>query len=210
MNEMLETNVFSHWLPLALFALVFLYLLIHQQFRLGDRSIDEVTMFLRRLDWTEVLEVFDLPRERWLKTSQPRRQYRRTMRVRIHAAREFIARMYHNVRMVHEWANTQLRAINGKPEESLTDRERQIVTLAQKAVEFRAFALLRLFQLTLWSVLRIETWPLAAVPSIAALRRCGHQGELDLLELYRVLQEAIARLALARGLRFHDEVRAGF
>jgi hypothetical protein len=208
MNEVLEVNVFSHWLPLALFALVFLYMLIHRQLRLGERSMDEVTMFLRRVDWSEVQEVFDLTRERWLKTSQPGRQYRRTMRVRIHAAREFIARMYHNVRMVHEWANTELRAIGEKPPEACTDRDRQIVALAQKAVEFRVFALLRLFQLTIWSVLRIEIW--LAVPSVAALRRCGDRGELDLLELYHALQEAVTRLTLDYRLRLNDEVRAEF
>jgi hypothetical protein len=210
MNEMHAAGIFSHWLPLALFALAFLYMLIHRQFRLGERSMDEVTMFLRRIDWSEMQEVFDLPRERYLKTSQPDRRYRRSMRVRIHAAREFMARMYHNVRMVHEWANTELRAILRKPEETLTERDRRIIALAEKAVEFRVFALLRLFQLTLWSVLRIETWPLAAMPSIAALRRCGDRGEFDLLALYHGLQEAVAGLALARGLRFHDEVRAAF
>jgi hypothetical protein len=182
-------------------------MLIHRQLRLGERSMDEVTMFLRRVDWSEVQEVFDLPRERWLKTSQSSRQYRRTMRVRIHSAREFIARMYHNVRVVHEWANTELRAIGEKPPEACTDRDRQIVALAQKAVEFRVFALLRLFQLTIWSVLRIEIW--LSVPSVAALRRCGDHGELDLLELYHALHEAVAGLTLAHGSQFHDEVRAG-
>lgn len=188
MNDIYAANIFPFWLPLGLFALIWVYMLIHRQFRLGDRSIEEVTGFLRKLDWAETLEVFDLSRERYLKTSQSKHQYRRTMRVRIHAAREFIARMYHNVRVVHEWANTALRAICEKPPETLTPRERQIMALAEKAVEFRILALLRLIKLTLWIVLRIETWPLVSVPSIAALRRCGLQGEFDLIELYRHLQ----------------------
>jgi hypothetical protein len=82
------------------------------------------------------------------------------------------------------------------------------MALAAEAAHFRMLALQRLIQLSIWIVLRLESW--TAVPSIAALRRCGPAGEIDLIALYRSLHNSSAQLALAHGLAFHDEVRAGF
>ncbi len=208
MNAIIGSSLLPFWVPLGLFALIWVYMLIHRQFRLGVRTPEEVTAFLRKIDWDETQEVFDLARERSLRLYQSDRHFRRIMRVRIHKAREFIARMYHNVRVVHEWANTEVRIICEKPREMWTDHEQQIMALAAEAAQFRMLALQRLIQLSVWTVLRIESW--TPVPSIAALRRCGPGGETDLIDLYRRLQNSSSQLALAHGLAFHDEVRGGF
>src|SRR6266852_991122 len=209
MKELTLLNFWPFWAPLAIFAFLWIYLMIHRQFRLQERAPDEVATFLRHIDWNDTLEVFNLPRERYLRETQTEEQFRRTMRIRLHMAREYTARMAHNVRVVHEWANTEMKDTWEKPSETWTERERKLHDVAVMAAEFRVFASLRLARLTLWTVLRAEHWTHPGIPSIAALRRCGVQGEFDLLEGYHRLKESCAEAALTYGLRFHDELLAG-
>lgn len=190
-------------------AFIGLYLAVHQQFRFDDdRTIDEVAVFLRKIDWVEALDIFDLIGERYLRIVQSDYHFRRTMRVRIHEAREFLWRMYHNVRVIHEWANTELRDLTRDSIECCTERERLIMAIADRAIDFRVFATFRLIELTLWTVFRVEKLPLIRIPSVAALRRCGSEGEFDLLDLYNQFKTAAAGLALTYGKEFHDEMLA--
>jgi hypothetical protein len=209
MKEFTFLSFWPFWLPLALFAFLWIFLMVHRQFRLQERAPDEVVAFLRRLDWNGTLEVFDLPRERYLRETQTEEQFRHTMRVRLHMAREYTARMAHNVRVVHEWANSEMKNAWEKPPEACTERERKLQAVAVMAAEFRVFASFRLARLMLWTLLRAELWPRPGIPSIAALRRCGVEGEFDLLERYRSLKESCAEAALTYGPRFHDELVAG-
>jgi hypothetical protein len=207
----MQVSLFSVWIPIGIFTLIGLYLLIHRQFRFNDdRTIDEVTVFLRKLDWEEAQELFDPITERYSRLVQSDYRFRRTMRVRIHEAREFVWRMYHNVRVVHEWANTELRDIIDKPMDRYTERDKTILAVADCAAHFRALAIIRLVELTAWTVLRIERWPLIPVPSVAKMRKCGEKGEFDLLDLYNELKQAAARLALSYGKDFHDQMLALF
>jgi hypothetical protein len=205
----MSISVFLVWIPLVAFGLIALYLLIHRQFRFDDdRTIDEVMVFFRKIDWDEAQDLFDQMRERYLRLVQSDYHFRRTMRVRIHEAREFFWRMYHNIRVVHEWANTELRDIGDKSFDDCTEREKLIMAVAEKAAHFRALTMIRLVQLTAWTVFRIERWPFIHIPSVAAMRKCGEWGELDLLELYSQLKDAAAGLALRYGKDFHDEMLA--
>src|SRR5258708_38828373 len=192
MNAIIGSSLLPLWVSLGFFALIWVYMLIHRQFRLGVRTPEEVTAFLRKIDWDETQELFDLARERSLRLYQSDRHFRRIMRVRIHKAREFIARMYHNVRVVHEWANTEVRIICEKPRETWTDHEHQIMALAAAATQFRMLALKCLIQLSFWTVVRIESW--TPVPSIATPHRCVPGGELNLIDLNRRLQNTSPQL----------------
>lgn len=194
------------WLPLALFALLWVYLLLHKQFRLAERTIDEVTVFLRKIDWEEINQLFDRGEERYLRIVQSDYHYQRSVRIRIHKAREFLTRMYHNVRVVHEWANTELQDVHDITAADCTERQKQMLAIAEKAAYFRAMAMFRLFQLSMWTILRVEKWPLLRIPSVARLRSCGADG--DLLKIYMELKEASAGLALVYGKQFHDEILA--
>lgn len=202
----MSSGFLAFWLPLAIFAFLWIYLLLHRQFRLAERTIDEVTVFLRKIDWDEINQLFDRGEERYLRIVQSDYHYERAARIRIHKAREFLARMYHNVRVVHEWANTELRDVQDKTSAHSTERQKQMMAIAEKAAYFRAMAMFRLLQLTMWTVLRVEKWPLMRIPSIASLRNCG--GEGDLLKLYAELKEASAALALLYGKQFYDEILA--
>jgi len=200
-------NFWPFWAPLAMFAFLWVFLMIHRQFRLPERAPDEVTAFLRPIEWNGPLEVFDLPRERYLRETLTDRQFRHSMRVRMHMAREYTARMAHNVRTVQEWANSEMKDAWEKPPEACTERERKLREIAVLATEFRVFSAMRLARLTLWILLGADRWP--AVPSIAALRRCGADGEFDLLERYDRLKARCVDAALTYGVRFHEELMAG-
>ncbi|HLJ87539.1 MAG TPA: hypothetical protein VKZ53_12005 [Candidatus Angelobacter sp.] len=208
MNELVSANFLVFWLPLGIFAVMLGYILVHRQFRLSERTIDEVTVFLRRIDWDETREVFDLARERTLRGVLSDEHFRRTMRIRIHEVREFLSRMYHNVRVLHEWANTELGDILDKPVNECSERENQIRAIADRAAYFRVLTGLRLCKVTFWTLLRIERLPFVRIPSVAALRRCGEQGELDLVEMYGQLREAAGNLALRYGKQVQDDMLA--
>jgi hypothetical protein len=200
-------SLFPVWIAIIIFGLIGLCLLINRQFRFDDdRTIDEVMVFFRKIDWDEAHDLFDQMRERYLRLVQSDYHFRRTMRVRIHEAREFFWRMYHNIRVVHEWANTELRDIGDKSPDDCTEREKLIMAVAGKAAHFRALTMFRLIELTAWTVFRIERWPFIHIPSVAAMRKCGERGEFDLLELYSQLKDAAASLALRYGKDFHDEM----
>jgi len=52
--------------------------------------------------------------------------------------------------------------------------------IGRRGAQFRMLALHRLIQLSIWTVVRMESW--TAVPASRALRRCGPGGETDLIE----------------------------
>lgn len=199
-------HVFPVWLPLITMAAIGLYFVIHHQFRFNDdRTIDEVTAFFRKIDWSQVQELFDPAGEYYLRLVQSKYHFRRTIRVRIHEARELLWRMYHNVRVVHEWANTELRDLEDAPPPDRSHREAVIIAIAEKAAHFRAFATIRLVQLTAWTIFRVERWPFVR-PSVASLCKCGP--DENLLDLYEQLKQQAAVLALFYGQHFSDEMLA--
>ncbi|SRR5579859_1219465 len=186
--------------------IVLLYAASQRQFQVGERTLDEVTVFLRKLNWDEVREVFDRARERYIRMTQSGRPLRRTTRANFLKAREFISRMCHNARIVQEWANTELaELLNGAGDYS-EDEADQLREIARLAAEFRRLARMRLLKLTLWTVLRADRWPLKSVPSIASLRNLGANGEIDLIMQYEKLKKGAANLALPYGQQFQDHV----
>src|SRR6266481_3768071 len=140
----MQISLYQLWIPIVVTVLIALYIVIQQQFRFNDdRTIDEVTVFLRKVDWDEAQELFDLMRERYMRLIQSDYHFRRTTRVHIHQAREFFWRMYHNVRVVHEWANTELQDIEKGLGDDCPERERLVIAVAQRAAHFRALATVR-------------------------------------------------------------------
>ena len=180
-----------------------------QQFWLREYTIDDVKVFLRKIDWDDVREVFDGARERYALRSQSGDHLRKTMRANLLKAREFLSRMSHNARIVHQWANTELKNLLHGAADSSPDREHQLRETVQMAADFRTLSRTRLIKLTVWTKLRADQWPLSLAPSIAGLRRLGPNGELDLIRLYEELKTNAATLAMSYGQESHDEVMAG-
>src|SRR5438552_11410908 len=108
-----------------------------QQFWLRERTIDDVKVFLRKIDWDDVREVFDGARERYALRSQSGDHLRKTMRANLLKAREFLSRMSHNARIVHQWANTELKNLLHGAADSSPDQEHQLRETVQMAADFR-------------------------------------------------------------------------
>lgn len=181
---------------------------IYRQFQM-ERTIDEVIIFLRKIDWDEFGNIFDIGAEckALLFADHGYQVFRRDLRVRIHTAREYAWRIYNNARVVHQWATTELSDLGMELTERQKEQEQRIHRVLMLSVEMRALVILHLMKLTLWTALRADKWPVRYVPSIACLRK-SQPG--DLVEMYHSLREAAANLALRYGRNFHDEVLAAF
>jgi hypothetical protein len=176
------------------------------QFWIRERTIDDVKVFLRKIDWDDLQEVFDGAREQYVRRTQTGHHIRRTMRGNLLKAREFLSRMSHNAHIVHQWSNTELKNLLKGASDFSPDMQAQLREIAQMAADFRSLSRMRRIRLTLWITLRADQWPLGQIPSIASLRNLGANGELDLILLYQELKKAAAKLALPYGQQFHDEV----
>jgi hypothetical protein len=205
--QLVSTAIVSPvWLSLGTSMLVLLYAASQQQFQVGESTLDEVPVFLRRLNWDEVCEVFNRAREQYIWMTQTGYNLRRTTRANILKAREFISRMCHNAHIVQEWANTELEELLNGSDEYSVDKMNQLRETARIAAEFRSLSRMRLLKLSLWTVLRAERWPLKQVPSIASLRNLGANGEIDLIVQYEKLKKGAANLARPYGQQFQDHV----
>jgi hypothetical protein len=187
---------------------VLLYAAIQRQFQVGERTLDEVTVFLRKLNWDEVREVFDRARERYIRMNQSGRHLRRTTRANFLKAREFMTRMCYNARIVQDWANTELaERVNG-PAGYSANEAAQLLEIMHLAADFRRLTRMRLLKVSLWTRLRADRWPVQLMPSIAGQRDLGANGEIDLIAQYEKLKEGAASLALPYGQQFQDHVLA--
>jgi hypothetical protein len=193
-----------------LFSVSFVFVIAYRQFQLRDRTIDEVIIFLRKIDWEELAAIYDIGAEykSILFADSDYQCFRRSMRVRIHTAREFAWRMYNNARVIHQWASTELADLPTELDGRRKEQEEKIKKLLFIAIEARATILMHLVKLTAWTVFRADRWPRAKIPSVASLRKSPEQ--CDLIELYTTLKVAAADLALRYGRNFHDEVLAAF
>ena len=181
---------------------------IDWQFWARERTIDDVKVFLLRIDWDDLRELFDLGREQYTRRTQSGHHLRRTMRMNMRKAREFLSRMSHNAYTLQLWAKTELRHSSRNGQFSPETRA-QFRAAAQMAADFRSLSRMQRIKLGWWILLKAERWPVGQMPSIACLRNLGTQGELDLLYLYQELKTNAAKLALPYGQQVYDDFLAG-
>lgn len=186
-----------------------MFVIAYLQFQLGERTIDEVVIFLRKIDWDELNELFNIGAEAiaWVFADSDYYCFRRDLRIRIHKAREFAWRMYNNARVIQQWASTELSGLSVELVERREEQHRKIQHALDLAIEARSLMMIRLVKLTVWTLLRADRWPVQFVPRIAVLRKSESE---DLIELYDALRRASADLARRYGQKFHDEVIAAF
>ncbi|HEV3042163.1 MAG TPA: hypothetical protein VHA33_30665 [Candidatus Angelobacter sp.] len=186
------------------------YSIAHEwQFWVRERTIDDVKVFLRKIDWDDLREVFDRTREQYTRRTQSGDHLRKIMRTNLLKAREFLSRMSHNAQVVQEWANTELKKLRESASGSSANSGHQLRETAQMAADFRSLSRMQRIKVTAWMTLRIDCWPVSHMPSVASLRNLGGNGELDLIRLYEELKKDAAKLALPYGQQFHDDVLAG-
>lgn len=163
------------------------------QFWTRERTIDDVKVFLRKIDWDDLRELFDIAREQYTRRTQSGHYLRKTMRMNLRKAREFLSRMSHNAYIIQLWTKTELRSSSRNGHFS-SDLRAQFRATAQMAADFRSLSRMQRIKLGWWITLRAEQWPAGQMPSIAGLRNLGTEGELDLISLYLELKTTTAKL----------------
>src|SRR5690242_18870567 len=90
--------------PVAVFAgSALLAILYRRIYWVGDRTAEEVLLFLRPLDVLQVQDLFASGEERYLRLNLTPRQFRRAQRNRITLALEYIRRISHNALILQQW-----------------------------------------------------------------------------------------------------------
>src|SRR5258708_34302266 len=84
-----------------------LRVLLHQRALFKERTWDEVPELLRRLDGDEVSKLFDVEAEFDASMLRHSHRARRTLRVKLDMAREYLRRMQHNALIIFQWADTE-------------------------------------------------------------------------------------------------------
>ena len=170
------------WLIVAWGALSCIYMLrcAWSRFPRRDVDADDVIPFLYPVDISLAESLLDPASEfecRWkLRPSQ----FRQAQRKRVRLYLELTRRMAHNSRVLVEYADAEKSS--GDPR-----RVSRAITLQEKAIEMRLYALLAGIQLRVWLLLRSDF--LAMMPTLAHLRTAG---DIDGLKTYDALKTAAA------------------
>jgi hypothetical protein len=169
-----------------------------------ERSMDDVFPFLRPFDREELQKLFDPEEERLRPFRMSDYRYHREQRVRLDLAREYLHRMIHNARIVHEWASTEFIDCADFPGEY---DEATMQLICEQAAMFRIAAHVVLAKIWLFGLLQnLEALHLAPIPKIAPLRRTG---SVNLLEIHAHLKDSAALLAFKNyGQEFCDEMNS--
>jgi hypothetical protein len=173
--------------------------------RFPERTIRDVRKFLRPVDSTVMLNLLDPQNEALFGRNLTERSLRWEQMRNLHYAREYMARMSHNAAILAEWANSELSLqMVGRPGD-LDDSEylRSARKLQVAASEFRLYALVSLWKIRLWLLLRALPWaPLSKAGTIRLRAIYGQQ----FMALYAKLTEAVSELGVLYGREFHEEL----
>ena len=183
-----------------------LYLFLNGRTLVRERTLDDVFPFLRSLERNEMAELFDVMEEAYKRLRTTEYRFCREQRVRLDLAREYFRRMLHNALIIHQWANTELRDNINKEPGYYNQREQQVITVCERASEFRMLTQVVLTKIWFLSLLhQLDKLHLAPALRVAALRKTG---TADVLNLYERLKDAAAALALTYGVDYYNEINS--
>lgn len=181
-----------------------LYLVLKGRTLVRERTLDDVFPFLRSVDKDEMAQLFDPADETSRRYRSTDYRFRREQHVRLDLAGEFFRRMQHNAVIIHQWANTELRDNINKEPGYYSEREQQVISVCELAVEFRMLAHIVLVKIRSLNLLhRLDKLHLVPALKVAVLRKTG---TADVLNLYDRLKEAAAGLALTYGVEYYNEI----
>jgi hypothetical protein len=173
--------------------------------RFPERTIRDVRRFLRPVDSAVMLHLLDPQNESLFGRNLTQRSLRWEQLRNLHYAREYMARMSHNAAILAEWANSELSLqMVGRPgDEDESEYLRSARKLQLAASEFRLYALVSLWKIRLWLLLRAVPW--APLSKVGVLRLRAVYGS-QFMALYARLTEAVSELGVLYGREFHEEL----
>jgi hypothetical protein len=194
---------FSSALHALLFLLPFLGVLAllalaarYTVYRRPPSTLDDVALFVRRVDVLELAALLDPLVPLTLRESLSDEAYRRELDTHIRLVREYLDRVNHNVRVIQNWVSGEYAHMAGKDPKEYNLQEQLVVEALQMATELRLYAVGASVKLWIWGALRIDRWPAHLLPRIPNLRVLHG---VELLANYRRLTEITRALSRSRG-----------
>lgn len=178
------------------------YTVIQFRGKFPQRTIDDVTPFLRPAESTELESLLDPGQEANFRMRMSPQEFAEWQRRRIHLMREYLLRMSHNALVLIEWGNME-SLTPGKDADPGGERQVLAQELVQAATEFRLYSILALAKLKVWLILPSVFNLLLPSPSLPSMRRVFG---IDALGSYQRLKTAAGGLSLAYNASFHDQL----
>ena len=179
-------------LVLVLLLLTPLVILFRSACRFRNRTIHDVTPFLRRISLKELESLLDSRDEQSLEQNLTVSQFAKAQLRRIHLFREKLKCADHNASVLQQWAAYELERTlvthNAEVRENATG-------LLEVSRDFRIAAFWIKIQLNLWHM-KLTFLPVRSIPWISALRMID---SFDLVRCYDQLTHHAAALARACG-----------
>jgi len=178
------------------------YTVIQVRGKFPQRTIEDVTPFLRPAEFQELESLLDPGQEASFRIRMAPHEFAEWQRRRIHLLREYLLRMCHNSLVLIEWGNMESLL---PAKDAALGEERQLFAqeLVQAATEFRLYSILALAKLKFWLILPSTLSLLLPSPSLPSLR---HLFGIDALGSYQRLKTAASGLSLAYSASFHQQL----
>jgi hypothetical protein len=161
-------------------------------YRRPPSSLQDVAVFLRRVDVLELAALLDPQVPRQLRESLSDAEYRRELDIHIRMVREYLSRVNHNVRVIQNWVAGEYSKMEKKSPEEYSRHDELVVEALQAATELRMYAMAAQVRLWIWGALRIDLFPEQFLPKVPTLRILFG---VDLLTNYRRLAEIMRTLS---------------
>lgn len=179
------------------------YLAIHNFMQFRERTLDEVVGFLRHLDWEELNQLFDSSAEAGLTRFGMPLTFRRSQRVRLDKAAEFLERMQYDNRLLFQWASTEYKDMRSHHLDYDPQTLDSILQLIGTTRRFRRIVFHVILKIRLLSLLHFDKFSFLPIPSIAGLRNTGRN---DLLHAFQAVRKAAVALAAVYGEEYQQEI----
>ena len=171
-------------------------------YRRRTSSLEDVAVFVRRVDVIELAALLDPQVPRHLRESLSDEAYRRELDTHIRLVREYLSRVNHNVHVIQNWVAGEYSQMEGKDPKDYSAYEQLVVEALQTVTELRIYAVAAQIKLWIWGTLRVDRWPSQLLPRVPNLRVLYG---VNLLANYRKLTEITRALSRSHS-RGHEEI----
>ena len=155
-------------------------------YRRPPDKLADAAMFMRRMDVLELAALLDPMVPQMLQRSLSDEAYRRELDLQIRLVREYLDRVDHNCRVIYKWAEGEYVRIAAQKPEERAQQVHLLVEILSVAAKLRKHLLVAHLKVWVWSVLRMDRWPVRLLPRIPSLQVLNG---VNLLANYRRLTE---------------------
>jgi hypothetical protein len=177
----------------ALATLFVLRILLRRVYRFRNRTEDDVTPFMLRVDLAELSYLVDNLTEEQLRYELSPEEFRKEQLVRLRLLQEFTRRMRHNADILQEWGEYGFNRRRYADEDGIRSHSLELIRSCR---EFRYAARAVQLQLHLWFI-EMKFFPARPAPMLSQVRHLDDS--YDLLFAYQGIRIAAEYLSRAYG-----------